>query len=146
MGRILALDLGDRRIGLAVSDELGWTAQGAGVLYRAGHGRDLDAITARAAELGCDRILVGLPKNMNGTIGPRAEGAIEFAKQLTEHSNIPTIMWDERLTTVEAERVLIQADVRRDRRKKVIDQAAAVLMLQGYLDSRRYDPDRDGKA
>lgn len=137
MGRILSLDLGDRRIGLAVSDELGLTAQGAGVYHRVGLKRDLAAIAARAAELGCDAILVGFPKNMNGTLGPRAEGAVEFAKQLTEYSKIPTIMWDERLTTVEAERILIQADVRRERRKKVIDQAAAVLMLQGYLDSHR---------
>ncbi|MEI7025304.1 Holliday junction resolvase RuvX [Paenibacillus sp. y28] len=132
--RILGIDYGDRRLGLALSDELGWTAQGLEVLQRQTAERD----TARLAEIisgyGVEQIVVGLPKNMNGTTGPRGDMCIDFANMLKETFNLPVHLWDERLTTVAAERTLIEADVSRKKRKQVVDKMAAVFILQGFLD------------
>lgn len=137
MGRILAIDLGDRRVGLAVSDESAIVALGAGVYHRKGTRDDIDAIVNRSHELDCTEIVVGLPKNMNGTLGPRALKSMEFAQELERRSGLQVRLWDERLTTMEAERLMIDADVSRKRRKQVIDEAAAILILEGYLASRR---------
>lgn len=131
----MGLDYGDRRIGVAVSDAFRWTAQGTGVVERRRDGSELDRIAELVNEHEVSEIVVGLPKNMNGTIGPRGEICIEFAQQLQQTLNLPVHLWDERLTTVSAERTLIEADVSRKKRKLVIDKMAATLILQNYLDS-----------
>jgi len=136
MVRIGGLDVGDRRIGVAISDEMGWTAQGVAVLKRTHLEADLEALRACLAPYAPTAIVVGLPKNMNGTLGPQAEKALAFAREAEVALGVPTVMWDERLTTVGAERVLLEADLSRARRRQVIDKVAAVLILQGYLDNR----------
>ncbi|MDW7650706.1 MAG: Holliday junction resolvase RuvX [Bacillota bacterium] len=131
--RILGLDVGDRTIGVAVSDELGWTAQGLEVIRRSAWENDLKRLRELVDEYAVSLIVVGYPKNMNGTIGPRAQISAEFADKISEELGIPTKLWDERLTTMEAERMLIAADLSRAKRRKVIDKMAAVLILQNYL-------------
>lgn len=131
--RILGLDVGDRTIGVAVSDELGWTAQGLEVIRRINWEDDLKRIRERVEEYEVSLIVVGYPKNMNNTIGPRAKLSEEFATKISDALNVPVKLWDERLTTMEATRTLIAADVSRAKRKKVIDKMAAVLILQNYL-------------
>lgn len=131
--RTAALDVGEARIGVAVSDELGITAQGVGVVRRVGGKRDLEAVGALLAPYAPGRLVVGLPLNMNGTEGPQAARVRRFADQMATHLGLPLEFWDERLTTVAAERVLVEADMSRRRRREVIDQVAASLILQGYL-------------
>lgn len=133
--RILGLDLGDRTIGVAVSDALGWTAQGVDTIKRASLEEDFARLDEIISRFGVERVVIGLPKNMNGTIGPQGEKALEFASLFKERTLLDVVLWDERLTTVAAEKMLIQADVSRRKRKKVIDKLAAVYILQGYLDS-----------
>lgn len=137
--RSMGLDVGDRRIGVSVSDELGWTAQGIEVIQRNADvpDQDIQRIEELVKEYSIVKIVVGLPKNMNGSIGPRGELCKEFARQLEERTSLPVIMWDERLSTVAAEKFLISADVNRKKRKTVIDKMAANLILQGYLDSQK---------
>ncbi|MGW9126471.1 Holliday junction resolvase RuvX [Paenibacillus chitinolyticus] len=135
--RTMGLDYGDKTIGVAVSDLLGLTAQGIEVIRRASPQHDLDHLRRLIGEYEVTEIVVGLPKNMNGSIGPRGELSQEFAAQLTETFNLPVHMWDERLTTVSATRTLLEADVSRKKRKQVVDKIAAVLILQGYMDSKR---------
>lgn len=134
--RIMALDLGDRRIGVAVSDELGWTAQGVGVVKRHRDGRELEEIERLVREREVSEIVVGLPRNMDGSIGPRGEICIAFAEMLRGRLQLPVHLWDERLTTVSAERTLLEADVSRKKRRQVVDKLAATLILQHYLDSK----------
>jgi len=133
--RIGGLDVGDRRIGVAISDEMGWTAQGLEVITRRELAADLAALARCFADYQPSRIVVGFPKNMNGTVGPQAEKALAFARQVEETLRVPVVMWDERLSTVGAERVLLEADLSRAKRRRVIDKVAAVFILQGYLDS-----------
>ncbi|MBI3812129.1 MAG: Holliday junction resolvase RuvX [Nitrospirae bacterium] len=135
--RILALDLGMRRIGLAVSDELGWTAHGLPTLERIGLKKDVARLRGIVAEYQIRKLIVGLPRNMDGSLGPQADLALEFIEQLKNKLKLDVIPWDERLTTQAAERVLIEADMSRAKRRKKVDQVAAVLILQGYLDSRQ---------
>lgn len=132
--RIMGLDYGDKTIGVAVSDEFGWTAQGIEVIRRRSGDDDFERLRALIGEYGIEELVVGLPKNMNGTIGPRGELCKEFAEQLTAAFSLPVHLWDERLTTVSAQRTLIEADVSRKKRKQVIDKLAACLILQGYLE------------
>ncbi|TMA60528.1 MAG: Holliday junction resolvase RuvX [Deltaproteobacteria bacterium] len=134
--RIAALDVGEARIGVAVSDELGITAQGIGVVRRVGGQRDLEALAALLAPYGPGRLVVGLPLTLGGSEGPQAVKVRRFAERAAAHLGVPLEFWDERLTTVAAERVLLEADVRRRRRREVIDQVAATLILQGYLAAR----------
>ncbi|RXZ84483.1 Holliday junction resolvase RuvX [Paenibacillaceae bacterium] len=134
--RIMGLDYGDRRIGVAVSDAFQWTAQGTGVVEKRRNGSEIEEINALVREHEVSEIVVGLPKNMNGTIGPRGEICIAFAQELREKLNLPVHLWDERLTTVSAERTLIEADISRKKRKLVVDKMAATLILQNYLDSK----------
>ncbi|WP_296975243.1 Holliday junction resolvase RuvX [Thermobacillus sp. ZCTH02-B1] len=134
--RIMALDLGDRRIGVAVSDELGWTAQGVGVITRHRDGRELEEIERIVREREVGEIVVGLPRNMDGSIGPRGEICIAFAEMLRGRLQLPVHLWDERLTTAAAERTLLEADVSRRKRRQVVDKLAATLILQHYLDSK----------
>ncbi|GMK38323.1 putative pre-16S rRNA nuclease [Paenibacillus sp. CCS19] len=134
--RIMGLDYGDRNIGVAVSDAFGWTAQGTGVVQRKREGGEFDEIAALVKEHEVSEVVVGLPKNMNGSIGPRGEICMAFAEELKQKLNLPVHLWDERLTTVSAERTLLEADVSRKKRKQVVDKLAATFILQNYLDSK----------
>jgi putative Holliday junction resolvase len=135
--RYLGLDLGTRRIGVAVSDELGLTAQPLSTLETASEDDAIAAIRSLIRRYAVDEVVIGLPKNMNGTCGPAAEQALALAARLEAEGQVKVAMWDERLTSKAAERLLIEADVRRSRRKRAVDQMAAVLILQGFLDRRR---------
>lgn len=134
--RILGLDIGDKTIGVAVSDPLGLTAQGIKTLRRNGITKDLEELRAICKEYQIKKIVAGLPKNMNGTLGPQGEKVLEFLHIIKTALRLPVETWDERLSTVSAEKLLIEGDVGRKKRKKVIDKMAAVLILQNYLDSR----------
>lgn len=134
--RIACLDLGDKTIGVALSDELGWTAQGLEVIRRKGLENDFARLAEIARQFGVERWVVGMPRNMNGTDSPRTELTREFVAVLAERLGLPVETWDERLTTVAAERVLLQADMSRAKRKQVIDKIAAQVILQGYLDAQ----------
>jgi putative pre-16S rRNA nuclease len=134
-GRVLALDLGKRRIGLAISDGLGITAQGLPTLERRNKRTDLAALAALIRERAVTRILMGNPLHMSGTAGRQSEWAREFADALEKHTGIPVKMWDERLTTVEASRVLRQSGIGIEKRAAAVDQLSAVILLQSYLDS-----------
>ena len=136
-GRIMGNDIGDKTIGVAVSDLMGLTAQGVTTIKRVGKKKDIEAIKQIIAEKQVNKIVSGLPKNMNGTVGPQGEKVQKFCELLKEETNLPIEFWDERLSTVAAERSLIEGNVRRENRKKVIDMLAAVIILQGYLDSKR---------
>ena len=136
--RILGLDYGSKTVGVAVSDPLGLTAQSVETIWRKQENKlrqTLARIEELAAEYQAEKIVLGLPKNMNNTIGERAEKTLEFREMLERRTGLPVVMWDERLTTVEAERTLMEASVRRENRKQYLDQLAAVFILQGYLDS-----------
>jgi putative Holliday junction resolvase len=130
------MDLGEKRIGLALSDPLGWTAGPLPALQRIGWRKDLAALRRLIEAHAILRIVVGLPLRMSGEAGEQANQASEFAQRLQAELGIPVETWDERLTTVQAERTLIESDVRRERRRQVIDSMAASLILQGYLDYR----------
>lgn len=136
--RVLGLDVGTKTVGVALSDEFGWTAQGLTTL-KINEEKNVfgfEEIGQLIKEYQVDTVVIGLPKNMNGTIGPRAEASMEYAKEIESKYAVPTVLWDERLTTIAAERVLLEADVSRKKRKKVIDKMAAVMILQGYLNSK----------
>lgn len=134
--RILALDVGEKTIGVAASDLLLMTAQGIEVIRRTSLDRDFSRLGELIAQYEVETIIVGLPKNMNGTIGPRGEMMQQFAANLQDlFPQTKVRLWDERLSTVGATKALIAADVSRAKRKKVIDKMAAVFILQGYLDS-----------
>ncbi|MBI3814106.1 MAG: endolytic transglycosylase MltG [Nitrospinae bacterium] len=137
MGRILGLDVGDVRIGAAISDELEITAQGLETIKRKGIENDIAGIKEVIALNNIEAVVVGLPKMMNGTIGIQAQKVIDFTNILKSKINIPVFFRDERLTTAEVQKRLIEADVRRNKRREVVDKLAAQLILQGYLDSRR---------
>ena len=134
--RVLGLDYGDRRIGVALSDAFGWTAQGLEMIERKQEGDDIRRIEQLGREHEVETIVVGLPKNMNGTIGPRGEICMAFAEQLRQILSLKVELWDERLTTVAATRTLLEADVSRRKRKQVVDKMAAALLLQNYLDAK----------
>ena len=136
--RILGLDYGLKTVGVAVSDPLGLTAQKVETIWRKQENklrRTLARIEELIAEYEVEKIVLGFPKNMNNTVGERAEKALEFGEMLKKRTGLEVIMWDERLTTVEADRTLIEAGVRRENRKQYLDGIAAVFILQGYLDS-----------
>lgn len=135
MTRVMGLDIGDKRIGIAFSDLLGFTAQGHSVYARRQEEEDIAYLIDLAKERDVSRIVFGLPRNMNGTEGPQAEKVRAFADAVSaEVPDITIAFWDERLTTVAAHRVMLEADMSRGKRKKKVDQLAAVLILQGYLD------------
>ncbi|MBP3347701.1 MAG: Holliday junction resolvase RuvX [Clostridia bacterium] len=134
--RYVGLDVGDRRIGVALSDATGLIASAIGNVERKDDDidGDLQKTADKIRELGGEAVVIGLPKNMNGTIGPRAESVMAFAEGLKEKIDLPIHFWDERLTTVAAHKMMIDAGIRRDKRKKNVDRIAAVLILQGFLD------------
>lgn len=136
--RILGLDVGSKTVGIALSDELGWTAQGLKTLKINEEKQKFgfDEIGQLIKEYQVSQVVIGLPKNMNGTIGPRGEASQKYASEIERQFSVQTVLWDERLTTMAAERVLLEADVSRKKRKTVIDKMAAMLILQGYLDSK----------
>ena len=135
--RILGLDLGDKTIGVAVSDALGYTAQGLKVIRRQNLANDLKELNKIIADYQIGKIVVGLPRNMDGSIGPQAKKVYRFIELLREEFGLPIISLDERLTTKAAEAILLEGDLRRAKRKRVIDKIAASMILQGYLDSIR---------
>lgn len=132
--RILGLDVGDRTIGVAVSDPLGFTAQGITTIRRKSIEKDLEELKKICEEYSVESIVAGLPKNMNGTLGPQSEKVISFCDLVKESINLPINMWDERLTTVAANRAMLEGDLSRAKRKKIVDKIAAIYILQGYLD------------
>ncbi|MEG0918490.1 MAG: Holliday junction resolvase RuvX [Anaerovoracaceae bacterium] len=137
--RKIALDVGDKTIGIAVCDQLGITAQGVTTIQRVGIRKDAGKVIDLIKEYECDTVVVGLPKRLDGTDSPQTEKVYEFKKMLENKmrsvamGHIPIVYQDERLTTVQAEKVLIEADVSRKKRKTVIDKQAAILIMQGYL-------------
>ncbi len=137
MMRIMGLDMGTHTIGIAISDELGLTAQGLKTLKRKSKEDDLREIAAVIGQFHISKIVVGLPKNMNGTLGEQAANVLGWVDVLKDQTRLPVETWDERLSTVGANKVLLEADLSRRKRKKVIDKLAAVLILQGYLDGNR---------
>lgn len=134
--RIAGLDVGDKTIGVALSDAMGWTAQGLEVIRRKGLEHDLARLSEIARQYEVERWVVGMPRNMNGTYGPRADATREFMAILTDKTGLPVESWDERMTTMAAQRTLLEADVSRAKRKQVIDKMAAAVILQGYMDAQ----------
>lgn len=133
----MAIDLGERYIGLAVSDDYAWSAQGLSTLTRLNWEKDFSRINEIIKRYQVKEVVVGLPRHLNGSLGLQGQKVMSFVNQLRQRLNLPVATWDERLSTVAAERVLLEADVSRKGRKKVIDKLAAVIILQGYLDWRR---------
>ena len=144
--RILGLDYGSKTVGVAVSDPLGFTAQGMEIIRRKSENKmrqTLARIEELIAQYQVEEIVLGLPKNMNNTLGDRAEKSLELKETLERRTGLPVVMWDERLTTAEAERTLMETGVRRENRKQFLDQMAAVLILQGYLDRMNMNKDEN---
>jgi putative holliday junction resolvase len=140
MKRILGLDVGDKTLGVAVSDELGWTAQGVTVRQRSSLAADMVFLREMCALYEVGAIVVGLPKNMDGSLGAQAQKTLAFIEQVRRRSAVPIIPWDERLTTQAAERALLETNTSRRRRKTVRDRLAAQLILQSYLEWRARHP------
>lgn len=141
--RIMGLDLGSKTVGVAISDPLLITAQGIEIIRRKEENKlrqTLARIEALIEEYGVDTIVLGLPKNMNDTLGERAQLSLEFKEKLERRTGLPVVMWDERLTTVAADKAMMEAGIRRENRKDYVDKIAACLILQGYLDKREKEP------
>ncbi|WP_042478112.1 Holliday junction resolvase RuvX [Bacillus ndiopicus] len=136
--RIMGLDVGTKTVGVAISDALGWTAQGIETVKIDEEQEQfgLERIKVLVKEYAVTEFVIGYPKNMNNTVGPRGEASERYKALIEETFAMPVTLWDERLTTMAAERMLIEADVSRKKRKQVIDKMAAVMILQGYLDSK----------
>jgi len=137
--RIMGMDYGEKTIGIAVSDPFGWTAQGVEIIRRKDENNlkeSMERIKELIEQYDVKKIVLGFPKNMNNTLGVRAEKTLEFKEKLEKRFSIEVILWDERLSTKAAESILLEADISRSKRKKVIDKMAAVYILQGYLDSK----------
>lgn len=138
--KTIGLDVGTKTIGVAISDAFGWTAQGLPTIQRSEDdpNRDFEALAELIKENDVQKVVIGYPKNMNGTVGESATRSETFARTLEQQCNVQTVLWDERLTTAAAQRVLIDADVSRKKRKKAVDKMAAVFILQGYLDRQSH--------
>lgn len=132
--RILGLDMGQKTIGVAVSDPLGYTAQGITTIRRTSKKEDIKEVLKYCSEYSVTTIVIGMPKNMDGSIGFAGEKIMEFSELLKEETSIKIEFWDERLTTVAAHRAMLEADLSRGKRKKIVDKVAATYILQGYLD------------
>ncbi len=145
-GRILALDLGRRRIGLALSDELHLTAQGLETLERTNLRRDLDRLAGVARERGVALFLMGNPMHLDGSEGRQSAWVREFAGKLEARTGLPVRLWDERLTTVEAGRVLRSSGISLNKRKRAVDRVAAVILLESFLDAARAAAAEEGHA
>lgn len=134
--RVLGLDVGEKTVGVAVSDPLGLTAQGVEVIRRSTIQQDLQRLTELVNKYQVEQIIVGMPRRTDGSYGPEAEKVREFAQQLAETISVPIEFWDERFSTAAAERILLEGDVSRTKRRKVVDKVAASVILQGYLDRK----------
>lgn len=143
--RVLALDVGERRIGVAVSDPLGFSAQGVETIFTKGLENDLKRIRELSDKYETKRLLVGLPRNMNGTMGPQAERIMEFSKALLA-AGFEVRHQDERMTTMMANRVLLEGEVRREKRREVVDKLAATYILQSFLDGGGWPSDEPDEA
>jgi putative Holliday junction resolvase len=144
--RIMGLDYGSKTVGVAVSDPMLITAQGLEIIRRKDENKlrqTLARIEEIIAEYEVGEIVVGFPKNMNNSVGDRGELSLEFKEKLERRTGLPVFMWDERLSTVEADKVMMDAGVRRENRKEFVDKIAATIILQGYLDRRSSDPDKE---
>lgn len=135
--RVLALDLGEKRVGAALSDELGLTAGPLTTLDRKPTSKFLDQVGELVEKHRVERIVLGLPRNMDGSMGPQAQRVMSMVQELKKRLDVEIDTWDERLSTAAVERVLLEADLSRRKRKKVVDKAAAAYILQGYLDYQR---------
>ncbi len=134
--RVMGIDYGDSRIGIAVSDPFGWTAQGVETInFKGNDEKAIERIVQLIRQYDVERIVVGYPRNMNGTVGPRAEKTDEFIKLLSSRTDKDIIRWDERLTSVAANRIMHEIGTRTAKKKAIVDQIAACYILQGYLDS-----------
>lgn len=134
MDRILGLDVGNKTIGVAVSDPFFLTAQGLKTIKRSNIKKDMEELKLIIQEQNIIKIVVGFPKNMNNTVGPQGEKVLLFVKKMKKELDVEIVLEDERLTTVSAEKMLISGNVRREKRKEIIDKVAAVYILQTYLD------------
>lgn len=146
--RVMGLDFGSKTVGVAVSDALLVTAQGVETIPRKSPGklrRTLARIEELAGEYQVEKIVLGFPKNMNNTEGERCEKTWEFKEMLERRTGLPVILWDERLTTVAAERTLMESGVRREARKSYVDKISAVFILQGYLDAQAFQEGLDDR-
>ena len=144
--RVLGLDYGSKTVGVAVSDPLGLTAQGVETVWRKQENklrRTLARIEEIISEYQVTEIVLGYPKNMNNTVGERAEKSLEFKEMLEKRTGLPVVMWDERLTTVAADKAMMEAGIRRENRKDYVDMIAATLILQGYLDRRNNEKKKE---
>lgn len=138
--RILGLDYGTKTVGVAVSDPLGYTAQGIEIIRRESEAKirkTLQRIEELVKEYEVETIVLGYPKNMNGTDGERAQKSLEFKETLERRTGIPVVMWDERLTTVSADKIMMESGIRRENRKEFVDEIAAMFILENYLESLR---------
>ena len=135
-GRIMGLDIGDKTIGVAVSDIMGITAQGVKTIRRESKKKDIEELKNIIKERQVNKIVSGLPKNMNGTLAPLGEKVIKFCDLIKEETGLEIEFWDERLTTVAAHKAMLEADLSREKRSKIVDKIAAVYILQGYLDNK----------
>lgn len=134
MGKILSVDFGDKRTGLAASDISGFLASPIGTIEQISMKKVAEQVSQKAAELKAEKIIIGLPKNMNGTLGERAEKTTKFSEMVRELSGLEVILWDERNTTVSAHKIFNETNVRGEKRKKSVDTLSATILLQSYLD------------
>lgn len=141
--RVLCIDYGTKTLGIAVSDGLGLIGHGIGTVARKNTTHDLNKIRELVDQYNADKIVVGLPRNMNGSLGSSAQEVLTFVEKLEKKIPLPVVTWDERLSTMSAEKVLIEADMSRKKRKKVVDKVAAAIILQGYLDFSNLNPSKD---
>ncbi|HHY45927.1 MAG TPA: Holliday junction resolvase RuvX [Firmicutes bacterium] len=132
--RLVGLDVGHKVIGVAVSDPTGMVAQGLGRILRSSRHKAIEELGRIIRECGAEGVVVGLPRNMDGTIGTAARDVLRFCDEIRKSLSVPVVTWDERLSTVAAERAMLEADVSRGKRKRKLDQMAATLILQSYLD------------
>ena len=135
--RILGLDMGSKTIGVALSDPLGWTAQGITTIRRTKKEQDLEELHKICNEYGVETVVVGLPKNMNGTIGESGEKALEFAELLKEKTGLEIEMWDERLTTVSAHKTMNLLNVNKNKKRDIVDTISAVYILETYINKAK---------
>lgn len=135
--RVLGLDVGTKTIGIAVSDPLGWTAQGVTVIRRSSREKDLRELRSLLDEYEVEKFVVGLPRRTDGSYGPEADKIYEFGAELEREFGLPVEYWDERFSTVAAQRVLLEGDVSRAKRRQLVDKVAATVILQAYLDRKQ---------
>ena len=135
--RILSIDFGEKRIGLAISDPLGFTAQGIETLQNKGKKGVLEYLSKICKEHHIKEVVIGLPINMNGSLGPKAKEVLELVPEIENHTGLPVKTWDERLSSREVGRLMIEEGLSRDKQKKNSDRLAATLLLQSYLESKR---------